>query len=144
MLERLTLALVLIVHRLRPYFLSHLVLSNLDASGRLIKWTTEFSQYDLQYRPKTTIKAQALADFLVETSEDEDMGVWKIFIDGLATKKGSGVGILLVSPQADEIKMDVQLCFKASNNEVECEAVLAGLHTTKYVDVVKVILYSYS
>jgi hypothetical protein len=31
-----------------------------------MKWAIELSQYDLIYRPKTAIKAQALADFVAE------------------------------------------------------------------------------
>lgn len=57
-LEKLALALVLTTHRLCPYFLSHpltiltnsilgCVLTNFEAFGRLIKRTTEFSEYDL-------------------------------------------------------------------------------------------------
>lgn len=78
--------MVLNAHQLRPYFLSHPitvlinstlghVLSNSDASWRLIKWTTEFSAYDLQYQPRIAIKAQALADFLAKTLKDKDKEV---------------------------------------------------------------------
>lgn len=153
MLEKLALALILTVRRLRQYFLSHPitvltnstlghVLSNPKASGRLIKWAMELSEYDLEYQPRTAIKAQVLVDILVETSKDIDKGVKKIFTDGSATQKGSGVEILFVSPYNDEIKMVVQLCFKASNNEAKYEAVLVGLHAAKYIGATKVILYS--
>lgn len=108
----------------------------------MIKWTTELKEYDLQYQSRITIKAQALAGLLLETSEDEDKGFWKVFVDNSATRKGSGVGVLLVSPQGDEIKITIQLCFKASNKEAEYEALLASIHTTKYVRAIKVILHS--
>lgn len=31
-----------------------------------MKWAIKLGQYDLLYRPKTAIKAQALADFVIE------------------------------------------------------------------------------
>lgn len=81
-LEKLALALVLIDHWLRPYFLSHPitvlisstlrhVLANLEVSGRLIKGTIELSKYNIQYQPQITIKAYALVDFLTNTSGGE-------------------------------------------------------------------------
>lgn len=48
-------------------------------------------------------------------------------MDGSAIGKGSRVGILLVSLKGDEIRVTVQLSFKASNNEAEYEALLADL-----------------
>ena len=43
------------------------------ATGRMIQWVIEFNQFDIEYHPKTTIKEQALADFIVEfTIPDED------------------------------------------------------------------------
>ena len=40
-----------------------------DASGRLVKWSVELSEFDLSYRPRGAIKAQALADFMVDCVE---------------------------------------------------------------------------
>lgn len=58
-------------------------------------------------------------------------------MDGLATRKGSRVGVLLVSPQGNEIKIAVQHCFKDFNNETEYEALLVGLRVAKYVVIMK-------
>ena len=42
------------------------MLQNLEALGRLLKWTIELGQFDIHFRPCTTIKGQALADFVAE------------------------------------------------------------------------------
>ena len=44
-----------------------------EAAGRMVQWAIELSQFDIEYHPRTAIKAQALADFIVEfTLSDED------------------------------------------------------------------------
>ena len=44
-----------------------------EAASRMVQWAIELSQFDIEYHPRTTIKAQALADFIVEfTLLDED------------------------------------------------------------------------
>ncbi|KAL0349501.1 UNVERIFIED_CONTAM: hypothetical protein Sradi_4099300 [Sesamum radiatum] len=76
-IEKMTLALVISARRLRPYFLSHPIgvktnmplkqtLEKPDTSVRLVKWTVELSEYNILYLPRTTIKAQALVDFILE------------------------------------------------------------------------------
>lgn len=37
-----------------------------EASGRVVAWSIELGEYDLEYIPRTAIKAQALAEFIVE------------------------------------------------------------------------------
>ena len=44
-----------------------------EAAERMIQWTIELSQFDIEYHPRTTIKAQALADFITKfTFLDKD------------------------------------------------------------------------
>ena len=49
-------------------------MSNPDAAGRLALWAIELSEFDSQYRPRTVIKRQVVADFIAEFTHDEDKG----------------------------------------------------------------------
>jgi hypothetical protein len=42
------------------------ILNNREETGKIAKWTIELSMYDIIYKPRTAIKAQALSDFVVE------------------------------------------------------------------------------
>ena len=44
-----------------------------EVAGRMVQWAIELSQFNIEYHPKTAIKAQALADFIAEfTLPDEN------------------------------------------------------------------------
>ena len=44
-----------------------------DATRLLVQWDIELSQFNIEYRPRLTIKAQVLAEFIVEfTFSDDD------------------------------------------------------------------------
>ena len=51
---------------------------------------------------------------------------WKVYVDGIANQKGSRLGLVLISPKVT-IKKSLRLGFLARNNEVEYEALLAGM-----------------
>ncbi|GJR44692.1 hypothetical protein Tco_1312795 [Tanacetum coccineum] len=40
---------------------------------RLQKWSIELGEYDIQYRPRTSVKGQILADFIVERPKDDPL-----------------------------------------------------------------------
>ena len=76
-MEKLILALVTTARRLRPYFQTHnieiptehpirQILHKPETSGRLIKWAIELSESDIRYKPKTAVKGQVFADFIME------------------------------------------------------------------------------
>ncbi|GJV03739.1 hypothetical protein Tco_1337308 [Tanacetum coccineum] len=47
------------------------LLSNSEITGKMLKWKFELEGYDIQYRPRISIKGQILADFIVERMEEE-------------------------------------------------------------------------
>lgn len=62
----------------------------------------ELSEFDVQYRPRTVIKAQTLANFITEFTvkggeEDEERKpeAWMIWIDGLSNQRAGGAGVQL-------------------------------------------------
>lgn len=45
-----------------------------EASGGLQKWAIELGEHDIQYKPRVSIKGQAVADLIVEMAENtQDM-----------------------------------------------------------------------
>ncbi|KAL0313177.1 UNVERIFIED_CONTAM: hypothetical protein Sradi_5717000 [Sesamum radiatum] len=148
-IEKIALALVITARRLHPYFLTHLVgvktnmllkqtLGKPETSGRLIKWAVELSEYDISYLLRTTIKAQALVDFISEMTGTPSGNVpkdekWLLHVDGSSTIQGSGAGIVITSPQGEDLEFAVKFDFKASNNEAEYNALVAGMKMTHEV-----------
>ena len=66
-----------------------------------------------------------------EKGESRDDKPWTLFIDGSSTRDGSGVGIVLKSPEGSIIEQSVQLGFTASNNESEYEALIVRMKKGK-------------
>jgi len=50
-----------------------------------------------------------------------------LYVDGSSNPEGAGVGIVLESPNDILIEKYLHFAFKSSNNQVEYEAILAGL-----------------
>ncbi|XP_022849947.1 uncharacterized protein LOC111372035 [Olea europaea var. sylvestris] len=141
--EQLVFALIVAVRKLRPYFQSHTVqvmtdqpikqiLHRPETSGRLLKWAIELSEFDIEFRPRTAIKAQALADFIVELTTPPELppgeqADWKIFVDGSSNDEGSRAGIIMIGPNEEELEYSLHFEFPATNNEAEYEAVITGL-----------------
>ena len=154
-MEKLILALVTAARKLRPYFQAHAievpteypvkqVLHKPETSRRLMKWAIELSEFDIRYKPQTAIKVQVLADFVVEFTSAEpsenaqkpiDLPIWKLFVDGATNAQGSGAGLILTSPEEIDIEYTLRFGFRASNNEAEHEAVIAGLNLTHSLEI---------
>jgi hypothetical protein len=143
-IEKLAFALVTSAQRLRPYFQLHAIrvlteyplkkiLQKPDLSGRLVNWAMEIGEFDLEFFPRPTIKAQVLADFIAEFSnlpKSEELpegDTWTAYVDGSSMKSRSGAGVALMTPDKGEISVALKLNFPTTNNEAEYEAVIAGL-----------------
>ncbi|GJR16221.1 reverse transcriptase domain-containing protein [Tanacetum coccineum] len=160
-MEKLVLTLVHAMRRLRRYFQAHPVvvitnqlikqiLSRLENMGKIIKWKFELEAFDLTYRPRTSICGQILADFITERHDEEGPSMevqaeeaipepWTLFTDGSSCLKGSGVGLILTSPEGKEFTYALRFKFDASNNEAEYEALVAGLRIAEQMGVKNLI-----
>ena len=77
------------------------IINNADATGRVAKWGIELAAFDIQYKPRTAIKSQVLADFVADWTEAmestplPDSQYWIMHFDGSKMKEGSGAGVVL-------------------------------------------------
>ena len=121
-------------------------MSNLNANGRLALWAIELSEFDIQYRPRTAIKGQVVADFIAEFTHDEDKGAkespqWSVHTDGSSNRQAEGADVVLLSPEGDVVECMIRLDFPTTNNEVEYEALVAGLDLARAAGAISVVIY---
>ena len=124
------------------------IIRSADYTGRIAKWGTILGAFDTKYMPRTSIKGQVLADLMVEFTEpeieelpsngnmDEKLAgtisqyclpTWEVYLDGASNQKGSGVGLVLMSPKKVVIEKSLRLDFSVTNNEAEYKALLEGM-----------------
>jgi ribonuclease HI len=164
-LEKLAFALICSSKKLPHYFQAHTmivlteqplkaVLRSADFSGRISKWGAQLGAYDINYRPRTSVKGQVLADFIAEftpaemgpmwvnhVSSVQHMEGWKLYIDGASNSRGSGLGVVLTAPQGQMMELAIRLGFPASNNVAEYEALLHGLRCAITLQADPLIVY---
>jgi hypothetical protein len=141
---KLAYALLIMSHKLSHYFQVHQIkvhtsstlgkiLNNREATGKIAKWAIELSMNEIIYKPMTTIKAQALSNFIAEWTEtqappkERELEYLTINFDRSLQLQGAGAGILVTSPKGESFKYVLQMHFPASNNAAEYEALLHGL-----------------
>nr|GEY43214.1 reverse transcriptase domain-containing protein [Tanacetum cinerariifolium] len=113
-----------------------LVMTRPDVAGRLQKWSIILGEHNITYRLRTSVKGQILADFLIEMQGDVSQAAlaavtqeepWTLFSNGSSCVDGSGAGLILTNLEGVEFTYALRIQFAASNNEVEYEALVAGL-----------------
>ena len=96
------------------------ILRSADYTGRIAKWGTILGAFDIKYMPRTSVKGQVLTDLVAEFTKlkieelpsdgnmDEKLvgtisqycpPTWEVYVDGVSNKKGSGVGLVLMSSE---------------------------------------------
>ncbi|XP_043725981.1 uncharacterized protein LOC122672586 [Telopea speciosissima] len=122
--EKYAYALVTTTQKLRPYFQAYTIevitnqplkkiLAKPNHSGRLVAWCVELGEFDIHYKPRTAIKAQALANFVVECTLPEEE----------------------IPTTADPEEV-------TTNNGAEYEALIAGLKLAQSLMVKRITVYS--
>jgi ribonuclease HI len=148
-LEKISYAVVMASRKLRHYFEAFQVwvtsdrglgelFCNPEASVRIAKWAAELSGYHITFEPRTTIKSQVLADFIVDwtgpiTQQDEPAEkVWTIHCDGAWSHAGAGAAAVITSPTGVKHRYAARISFalesdRCTNNVADYEAVILGL-----------------
>ena len=67
---------------------------------------------------------------------------WKVFVDGASNALGVGARIVVITLEGIKLEHSFMLGFKASNNEAEYEALLAGLRVLSNLGAKEVEIYS--
>lgn len=98
--------------------------------GRLRNWLIKLSEFNIDYIPQTTIKGQALANFVAEMVNPLTMyspSLSTIYIDGLSCHSSWGVEVYIVSNYGKEVYYSIRLEFKTTDNEAKYKTLLVGL-----------------
>ena len=96
------------------------ILRSVDYMGRIAKWGTFLGAFNIKYMSRTSVKGQVFVDLVAEFAKPllEEMATtqnmdeksvstislqeplsWKVYVDGVANQRGSGMGLILVSPE---------------------------------------------
>lgn len=107
--------LIVTARQLRPYFQTHTiwvlmdqllktVLHRPETFERLVKWSVELSEFDIEYHPRGAIKGQTVTDFITEYTyspgtktkttdeqQETDQAKWVIHVhvDGSSTNSAA-------------------------------------------------------
>ena len=87
-----------------------------------------------------------MADFIAKFTLMEGQGVeeipqWSIHMNGSSNKQARGADVVLHTSEGDKIKCMICLDFPTTNNEVEYEALVAGLDLAKAAEAENMVVY---
>ena len=105
--QKLAYGVYFAAKKLRHYFQEHPItmvctaplgeiIGNKDATGRVAKWAVDLAAHTVLYEPRTAIKSQVLADFLVDWAQTQylppvpDSAYWRMHFDGSKMRGGLG------------------------------------------------------
>ncbi|GKA05825.1 reverse transcriptase domain-containing protein [Tanacetum coccineum] len=163
-MEKLVLALVFATKRLRRYFQAHpiavitdqpikQIISRPDVAGRLQKWSIMLGEHNIMYRPRTSVKGQILADFLVEKPDEAPPDTlvvetpqepWTLFMDGSSCVDGSEYEALIaglrIVAQMGVRNMHAIVDSKLEANQVLRTYVTKEENMIKYLEKAKILV----
>jgi ribonuclease HI len=159
---KIAYAVVMASRKLRPYFEAFKVRVTLDrglgelfrnpeASVLIAKCAVELSGYHITFEPRTAIKSQVLADFVVDwtgpiTQPDPSAEkVWTIHCDGAWCHAGAGAAAVITSPTGVKHRYAAHLNFalesdRCTNNIAEYEVVILGLRKLRALGITTCII----
>jgi hypothetical protein len=82
---------------------------NQDATRRISKWAVKLGTLNIDFKPHTTIKSQALVDLMAEWQENQLLTPterpehWVMYFDDSLKLEGASVGAFLISPKGKQL-----------------------------------------
>jgi len=111
---------------------------------RMVRWVVMLSEYDIEYEPQGPIKVKVYVDFVVVLAlknfeANRKDFVWILSTDGSSNLQGSGTCIILEGPDVVLLEKSLKFTFKASNNQVEYEALIVRMLLAKELGVCRLL-----
>ena len=119
------------------------ILRNPEATGRIVEWALELSNFGLKFESTSTIQSRELLEFIAEWMPTRDEEVtymvilgkespqeWIMYFDGSFSLQGAGAGMILIAPLQGAVEVSRPDAFyreEATNNTTEYEGSLVGL-----------------
>ncbi|KAK2996123.1 hypothetical protein RJ639_026111 [Escallonia herrerae] len=130
-IDKIALALFISTRPLRPFFQSHtiVVLTNQPLRKVLLS-------------PKAPRRLCTLPGDPPQLVISEVPDPWNLYVDGSSAIGSSGAEIILISPKGFTVEYALRYGFQASNNEVEYEALLAGIRLAHALNVDSLSVHS--
>ncbi|GAA0170249.1 hypothetical protein LIER_24550 [Lithospermum erythrorhizon] len=164
-IDKAAFALIISARKLKAYFETYpiqmvtdqslkRVLSSPTLSGRLTTWPIELSEFEISYVPRTSVRAQALANFITECTARAPRVIqgpqteassqikpeWTLFVDGARNDQGAGTGVLILGPREETMEYALRFRFPTTNNEATFEAMILGLRLVKSMGVEELLV----
>jgi hypothetical protein len=126
-MEKICYVVIMSARKLRHYFEAHTIkvltnqplndiFCNRDSSGRISKWAAELSEHVVDFKKRSAIKSQILADFVAEWAEpgfevegQVPKSAWFISCDGAWGVAGARAAAILTSPSGVKLRYAVRL-----------------------------------
>ncbi|XP_022874131.1 uncharacterized protein LOC111392952 [Olea europaea var. sylvestris] len=138
--EQLALALIVATRKLHQYFQSHPIMA------------IELGEFDLEFKPCLSIKAQGLANFIAkliprprgpDESSSTTTNVLANFHGWRSNSLGSGVGVIITGPDMlIDIQCALKFKFEATNNEVEYKAIIIAMELVINLELESIKIFS--
>jgi hypothetical protein len=126
LVQKLLYAVLITSRKLRHYFQEYSVsvitdyplddiLRKQDATRRISKWAVELGALNIDFKPCTAIKSQALVSLMAKwqknqlSTSTERPEHWVMYFDGSLKLEGAGAGVLLISPTGEQLKYVLQI-----------------------------------
>ncbi|KAK0588271.1 hypothetical protein LWI29_037037 [Acer saccharum] len=120
--EKMALALITAARKLRPYFQAHKI-------GAVADFVAEFTEPSIE-----------VTRMMVE--QNKKVFKWQLRVDGSSNTHGSGAGVVVSTLEGDSVECALRFDFKATNNQAEYEALIAGLKVCTVLGADEVEIFS--